>query len=80
MRRMDELDRILMLTAESSVESEAEGLAAGADDYVVTPVEPRRLAARVKALWPGRGRVRPARAETHVTGGRLATPRRDGRV
>ena len=41
---------VLMLTAEGSVESETEGLAAGADDYVVKPVEPRRLAARVKAL------------------------------
>ena len=42
--------RILMLTSEASVESEAEGLAAGADDYLLKPVEPRRLAARVKAL------------------------------
>jgi type II secretory ATPase GspE/PulE/Tfp pilus assembly ATPase PilB-like protein/CheY-like chemotaxis protein len=42
--------RIMMLTSESSIESETEGLAAGADDYVLKPVEPRRLAARVKAL------------------------------
>jgi CheY-like chemotaxis protein len=49
--------RILMLTSESSVESETEGLAAGADDYILKPVEPRRLAARVKAL---RARSRPA--------------------
>jgi CheY-like chemotaxis protein len=42
--------RILMLTSEASVECEAEGLAAGADDYILKPVEPRRLAARVKAL------------------------------
>jgi type IV pilus assembly protein PilB len=42
--------RILMLTSESSVECETEGLAAGADDYILKPVEPRRLAARVKAL------------------------------
>jgi type IV pilus assembly protein PilB len=42
--------RILMLTSEASIESEAEGLAAGADDYLLKPVEPRRLAARVKAL------------------------------
>jgi CheY-like chemotaxis protein len=41
---------IIMLTSESSVESETEGLAAGADDYILKPVEPRRLAARVKAL------------------------------
>jgi DNA-binding response OmpR family regulator len=42
--------RVLMLTSESSVESEAEGLEAGADDYILKPVEPRRLAARVNAL------------------------------
>ena len=42
--------RILMLTSEESVESETEALAAGADDYILKPVEPRRLAARVKAL------------------------------
>jgi CheY-like chemotaxis protein len=41
---------VLMLTSEGSVESETEGLAAGADDYILKPVEPRRLAARVKAL------------------------------
>jgi type IV pilus assembly protein PilB len=51
--------RIMMLTSESSVESETEGLAAGADDYILKPVEPRRLAARVKAL---RARTRPSAA------------------
>jgi DNA-binding response OmpR family regulator len=51
--------RILMLTSESSIESETEGLEAGADDYILKPVEPRRLAARVKALL---GRSRPTRA------------------
>ena len=42
--------RVLMLTSETSVESETQGLAAGADDYILKPVEPRRLAARVKSL------------------------------
>jgi type IV pilus assembly protein PilB len=42
--------RILMLTSEESVDTETEALAAGADDYILKPVEPRRLAARVKAL------------------------------
>jgi type II secretory ATPase GspE/PulE/Tfp pilus assembly ATPase PilB-like protein/ActR/RegA family two-component response regulator len=41
---------ILMLTSETSVEAETECLAAGADDYILKPVEPRRLAARVKVL------------------------------
>ncbi len=40
---------ILMLTSESSIESETKGLSIGADDYITKPVEPRRLAARVKA-------------------------------
>ena len=53
--------RILMLTSEASVEAETEGLAAGADDYILKPVEPRRLAARVKAL---RARSRPTRRVT----------------
>jgi type IV pilus assembly protein PilB len=46
---------IMLLTSKTTVESEAEGLDAGADDYVAKPVEPRRLAARVKALL-ARGR------------------------
>jgi type IV pilus assembly protein PilB len=49
--------RILMLTSDDSIESETESLAAGADDYILKPVEPRRLAARVKALL---GRPRAA--------------------
>jgi type IV pilus assembly protein PilB len=51
--------RILMLTSETSVESETDGLEAGADDYILKPVEPRRLSARVKALL---GRARPGQA------------------
>ena len=41
---------ILMLTSEDSVDSETLALSQGADDYILKPVEPRRLAARVKAL------------------------------
>jgi type IV pilus assembly protein PilB len=41
---------ILMLTSEDGVDSEAKGLEVGADDYIFKPVEPRRLAARVKSL------------------------------
>jgi type IV pilus assembly protein PilB len=41
---------VLMLTSESSVEKETQALEAGVDDYILKPVEPRRLAARVKAV------------------------------
>jgi len=41
---------ILMLTSGSRVEDETRALAAGADDYLVKPVEPRRLVARIKTL------------------------------
>ena len=41
---------VLMLTSEEDVEKEAEALEAGVDDYILKPVEPRRLAARVKSL------------------------------
>jgi type IV pilus assembly protein PilB len=41
---------IAMLTSDENPDSEARAFAAGADDYILKPVEPRRLAARVKAL------------------------------
>jgi type IV pilus assembly protein PilB len=41
---------ILMLTSEDSLDCETRALSVGADDYILKPVEPRRLAARVKAL------------------------------
>jgi len=39
---------ILMLTSGNSIEDETRGLTAGADDYLIKPVEPRRLVARIK--------------------------------
>ena len=51
--------RIIMLTSESSAESEAEAFAAGADDYILKPIDPKRLAARVKAMF---ARSRPTAA------------------
>jgi type IV pilus assembly protein PilB len=53
---------ILMLTSESSVESEARGLEIGADDYLAKPVEPRRLAARVRAVLARAGTRRAGAA------------------
>ncbi len=40
---------ILMLTSEANVEKETQALEIGADDYILKPVEPRRLVSRVKA-------------------------------
>jgi CheY-like chemotaxis protein len=48
--------RILVLTADASLDNEASVLAAGADDYLVKPVEPKLLAARVKRLLQLRAR------------------------
>ena len=52
---------ILLLTSETGVDTETRGLAISADDYLAKPVEPRRLAARVKALL---SRVRGRQAAT----------------
>jgi type IV pilus assembly protein PilB len=41
---------VLMLTSDDRVEKETEALEAGVDDYILKPVEPRRLAARVKSV------------------------------
>jgi type IV pilus assembly protein PilB len=41
---------VLMLTSEEGIEKEAQALEAGVDDYIVKPVEPRRLAARVRSV------------------------------
>jgi type IV pilus assembly protein PilB len=49
---------VLMLTAEASLEKETQALEAGVDDYIQKPVEPKRLAARVKSLL-ARSRRRP---------------------
>ena len=51
---------VLMLTSENSVESETRALDAGANDYILKPVEPRRLASRVKALLARSKGNRPA--------------------
>ncbi|MGB8477097.1 MAG: type II/IV secretion system protein [Candidatus Acidiferrum sp.] len=41
---------VLMLTSEEGIEKETQALEAGVDDYIIKPVEPRRLAARVKSV------------------------------
>lgn len=44
---------ILMLTSDASPETERQVIAAGANEYILKPVDPQRLAARVRAVVDG---------------------------
>jgi DNA-binding response OmpR family regulator len=44
---------ILMLTSDESPETKQQAMAAGADEYILKPVDPQRLAARVRAVVDG---------------------------
>ena len=46
---------ILMLTSDESPETERQATAAGVDDFILKPVDPQRLAARVRAVVDGAG-------------------------
>jgi two-component system, OmpR family, response regulator RstA len=71
LRRHDRIP-ILILTARGENIDQVLGLEMGADDYVVKPVEPRVLLARVEALLR-RSRAVPAEArEAKLEAGRLA--------
>jgi DNA-binding response OmpR family regulator len=55
---------VLMLTGEKNIDCETDAMAAGADAYLLKPVEPRRLAAHVRALLKRVDRARvPAAIE-----------------
>ena len=41
---------VIMLTASGEIDSEVEGIEAGADDYLVKPVNPKKLIVRLKRL------------------------------
>jgi two-component system response regulator RstA len=70
LRRRDRLP-ILILTAKGENIDHVLGLEMGADDYVVKPVEPRVLLARIEALLR-RARAAPAEArDVKLTAGRL---------
>ncbi|MBK1783819.1 response regulator transcription factor [Prauserella cavernicola] len=56
---------IIMVTARGDDFDVVSGLEAGADDYVVKPVEPRVLDARIRAVLR-RGVAEPQRVETHA--------------
>ena len=44
---------ILMLTSDESPDTKQQAMAAGADEYILKPVDPQRLAARVRAVVDG---------------------------
>src|SRR5688572_13081075 len=71
LRRQDRIP-ILILTAKGENIDHVLGLEMGADDYVVKPVEPRVLLARIEALLR-RVRTAPAeQRESRLTAGRLS--------
>ncbi|MFB9908948.1 response regulator [Allokutzneria oryzae] len=59
---------VLLLTARSDPVDMVVGLEGGADDYVVKPVEPRVLDARVKTILRRTTSSRPSREDVHVFG------------
>lgn len=73
---------ILMLTAVGDLPNRLEGLAAGADDYMAKPFEPRELLARVRSVirrlgeaeTGGAGMVRLGRCSFDAVGRRLVGP------
>jgi DNA-binding response OmpR family regulator len=78
---------ILMLTAKASEDERVEGLALGADDYLVKPFSPRELVARVRAiLRRTQGAEQPLVASLSFDGGALEIDtvqhevRRDGEL
>lgn len=62
---------ILMLTARNSDIDQVLGLELGADDYVIKPIEPRVLVARLQALMR-RGRANHAPEQKPLSFGRLS--------
>ncbi len=66
---------ILILTARGDAVDHVLGLGLGADDYVVKPVEPRVLLARIEALLRRTRTSAPHAAERKLVVGRLAIDR-----
>lgn len=59
---------VILLTARGDAVDVVVGLECGADDYVVKPVEPRVLDARVKAILRRTAPAHPPRQHVHVVG------------
>lgn len=63
---------VLMLTAKGSDIDQVVGLEIGADDYVVKPIEPRVLLARVRALLRRKSRSQTVQTELEFGGLRIS--------
>jgi diguanylate cyclase (GGDEF)-like protein len=61
---------VLMLTARGSLDDRIEGLASGADDYIIKPFHPRELVARVATHLRRSERERNLNPLTHLPGNR----------
>jgi len=66
--RASEAVPVILLTARGDAVDVVVGLECGADDYVVKPVEPRVLDARVKAILRRAAPARPTRRHVHTVG------------
>ncbi|MBW4716434.1 response regulator transcription factor [Saccharothrix obliqua] len=66
--RASEAVPLILLTARGDAVDVVVGLECGADDYVVKPVEPRVLDARVKAILRRAVPALPPRHDVHVVG------------
>lgn len=68
------LTPVIMMTALGQSRQKIEGLDSGADDYVVKPVDPAELNARLQALVRARGWVERGSDETLRAGDLLVSP------
>lgn len=70
------LTPVIMMTALGQSRQKVEGLESGADDYIVKPVDPAELNARLHALIRARGWVERGSDETLRAGDLLISPTR----
>lgn len=76
LREHNILTPVIMLTALGQSRQKVEGLESGADDYVVKPVDPAELNARIQALVRARGWTDKAADETLRAGDLVVSPSR----
>jgi two-component system OmpR family response regulator len=76
MRDHNLLTPVIMMTALGQWRQKVEGLESGADDYVVKPVEPAELNARLHALMRARGWSERGSDETLRAGDLVISPAR----